>query len=171
MNRFTFLNRYTPIWAFVLLSACQAPTLAEIPTPEPEVRTYPLVDEALHAYFQRFEEAAEERGYTYDLAALGIVGKIEELEEEHVAGQCSYGGFQPREVSLDATFWKRAPNILKEMIVFHELGHCVLFRDHLEDKHANGTCVSIMRSGREDCRDNYNTVTRPSYLDELFQGD
>ena len=58
--------------------------------------------------------------------------------------------------------------VLGIMIFFHELGHCVLFRGHREDVNQNGSCVSIMRSGIEECWDNYRSTTREIYLDELF---
>jgi len=62
----------------------------------------------------------------------------------------------------------RVPFLIKELIVFHELGHCFLQRGHREDALPNGACVSIMRSGIEDCLDNYTSETRSFYIDELF---
>ncbi|MEL6124666.1 MAG: hypothetical protein AAFR14_13205, partial [Bacteroidota bacterium] len=56
----------------------------------------------------------------------------------------------------------------REYIIFHELGHCVLFRDHVDACFANNTWTSIMRSGHGSCFDNYTSRTRPYYIDELF---
>ncbi len=56
----------------------------------------------------------------------------------------------------------------REFVVFHELGHCDLGRDHRDEAFDNGVCVSIMRSGLGDCRDYYHPRTREGYLDELF---
>jgi hypothetical protein len=58
---------------------------------------------------------------------------------------------------------------MKEYIVFHELGHCVLNRPHTEDSFSNGVCSSIMRSGNGGCYDYYNRFTRQYYVDELFE--
>lgn len=69
---------------------------------------------------------------------------------------------------IDLEFWERANILNKEFVVFHELGHCTLFRAHKEGVDANGICVSMMRSGLEDCRDNYSAITRATYWDELF---
>lgn len=120
--------------------------------------------------FERFEIEAKARGISVDLVTERISGVIEDLEGEHIAGQCNtYGGARPNHVIMDLEFWNRAGDLFKEFIIFHELGHCFLNRGHREDAHANGTCVSLMRSGIEDCRDNYNSASRAAYLNELFK--
>lgn len=72
---------------------------------------------------------------------------------------------------MDETFWNTTSDRGKEFVVFHELGHCFLLRNHLEDTFLGGTCTSIMRSGTGSCRDNYGRLTRETYLDELFDED
>lgn len=131
--------------------------------------TFPGVNEALWPLFTTFEEEAAERGYNIDLRASGITGFIEEIEERHVAGRCNYNFRQPNRVTIDEQFWNRSSNSFREMIVFHELGHCYLFRDHDERILSNRACASIMRSGNESCIDNYNLRTREMYIDELFE--
>ena len=126
------------------------------------------VDANLVPYFERFEHEAANRGISIDIDALGIKGSISELHPGSVAGQCSYQSFAPNQLTIDAGFWNSASGIWKEFVIFHELGHCVLLRDHEERFHLDGTCVSIMRSGTGNCIDNYAPSTRSSYLDELF---
>ena len=167
------LKRIFPLFLlFITLFSCQPDGLDDlVETPvEPEIRTFPNVDERLWTYFERFEEEAKQRGIAVDLVASRISGVIENVEEEHIAGLCTtFGNFRPGEITIDAVFWSRASDLFKEFIVFHELGHCYLDRDHREDAFSNGRCVSIMRSGTLDCRDNYNVATRPTYISELFQ--
>lgn len=156
-----------------LTSACTVDfTFAPAEEPEEEIAvdntSYPNVDEALWVYFQRFEEEGRARGIEVDLRAADITGKIEALDEDDVAGQCTYNSHFSNHVTIDQAFWNRASDRMREFVVFHELGHCDLGRDHREAVFSNGTCQSMMRSGLEDCRDNYTPVTRPSYLDELF---
>ena len=152
--------------------ACQPDAvndLIEAPT-VPEVRTFPDVDERLWTYFERFEAEGQARGLDIDLVAANISGVIENLEGEHIAGQCTtFGNFRPREVTIDTEFWNASSNLFKEFIIFHELGHCYLNRDHREEAFANGRCVSLMRSGTLNCRDNYNLATRDAYIAELFE--
>lgn len=129
---------------------------------------FPGVDPALWSYFSSFEEEAAARGLDIDLYLANITGVISEIDEEHVAGQCTYSSNAPNAVTIDKTFWDRSNVIFREFVVFHELGHCFLGRGHEEGTNADGTCTSIMRSGIEDCRDNYRPTTREVYLDELF---
>ena len=130
--------------------------------------SYELVDKSLWPYFTAFENEAKQRGIKYDLNELEISGMITDINQGNVAGICSFNSIQPNHVDIDRVFWNRSSHLLKEMIVFHELGHCVIFRDHYEASHSNGSCVSIMRSGLEDCQDNYSIQNRADYLDELF---
>ena len=157
--------------SLLCLIACQKEEVQEVSNTEPTIDNsvpYPNVDPSLWVYFERFEAAARERQLEVDLAAAGIEGEIGPLEGEHVAGQCRYSRFAPGLVTVDEDFWANSSERLREFIIFHELGHCYLNRGHKETAYTNGTCVSIMRSGLEDCRDNYRTTTRELYLDELF---
>jgi len=150
-----------------LFAACQKDQVIFEPVePEP---LYENVDEALWPFFERFEVEGRARGLKVDIAARRITGKIEEIHKDRVAGQCSYSYASPRNITIDQEFWERSSAAYREMIIFHELGHCYLNRGHKEAAFANGRCVSIMRSGNEACFDYYNSATRTAYLDELFE--
>jgi len=134
-------------------------------------KTFPGVERALWPHFQKFEEEAMARGLSIDLVQEGITGRIVAINENGVIGQCNYNSHQSNHVTVDKNFWDQASANFKEFVVFHELGHCSLFRGHLESATAVGrvnVCTSIMRSGTGACRDNYHTATREAYLDELF---
>lgn len=157
---------------FFALASCESLdnhiTTSEPVVNEPSVKAFPNVDQELWLYFQRFEEEALLRGLEVDLIVDNITGTIAEIEEDRVAGQCSFQNNRPRHVMIDKEFWDNASDNFREFVVFHELGHCSLFRDHREDVLATGTCASIMRSGSGTCRDNYRIATRIFYLDELY---
>ena len=129
----------------------------------------PNVEDALKPYFVRFQIEAEARGRTVTLDDL--IGHIESIPEENVAGQCTYHYNRPNVISVDAATWNRLSDLYREFIVFHELGHCVLARGHDESTNSQGLCLSIMRSGLGDCRDAYSASNREYYLDELFYND
>ena len=129
---------------------------------------YEGVEEELWDYFIRFELAASVRGKKVDLGAARVTGKINEITTRNVAGTCNYNQSSPNKVTMDLDFWENSVDRNREFVVFHELGHCVLFRAHKEDATSNNICKSIMRSGTGNCIDNYSGITRESYLDELF---
>lgn len=130
-------------------------------------QTFTNVDSDLWVYFSNFEEEARARGFNFDLNDLKITGVIDHISDEGVAGTCQYGNHIAH-VTVDKTFWNSASMGYREYVVFHELGHCVLHRDHREDAYSDGNCKSIMASGTGTCKVNYNNQTRDNYVDELF---
>lgn len=146
----------------LLIAACQE---------EESIVETPVSDIApeLVPYFERFESESLSRDRQVLLSDFVLVGMITEIEGENVVGKCSYSTNTPRTVRIDADFWEGANDLEREYVVFHELGHCLLNRDHLDTQYPNGTCVSIMQSGTGTCKANYSSRTRSLYLDELFQ--
>jgi len=71
----------------------------------PEQKQFANVDERLWEYFEAFEDAAAEKGIDYDISALNLIGSIEDIHDEGVAGTCSYGFRGPRDVVVDLPFW------------------------------------------------------------------
>jgi hypothetical protein len=138
------------------------------PTAATSTKNYPGVNRELWLYFQRFEAEAAKRNVKVDLVGAKITGAIDEIAAENVLGQCNFRQNHAHHLIIDKTFWTAASDRFREFVVFHELGHCALLRDHREDKLPTGACASLMRSGTLDCRDNYNATTRTLYLDELY---
>jgi hypothetical protein len=52
--------------------------------------------------------------------------------EGNTVGLCYSYSDGSREIELDVDYWTRANDSMKEELVMHELGHCVLNRDHKE---------------------------------------
>ena len=154
--------------AILTLSACQKEVITISPPIDDTTNGYDLVDERLWIYFNSFEEEAVARGLDVNLRSARISGTIENIDEENIAGSCHFNRFQPGAVTIDLNFWDRSTFLAREFVVFHELGHCALWRDHEDSSDQFGRCISIMRSGLGDCRDNYSLRTRKAYLDELF---
>lgn len=157
----------TSVVLALFMTACQYNSIEESNPIEETPTSNNLVDQRLNTYFSNFETAALARGYDIDLNELEITGEISNIPESGVAGTCQYGQHLSH-VTIDLDFWNNSSNNFREFVVFHELGHCVLHRDHREDAFNNGICRSIMRSGLEDCRDAYSPTNREYYLDELF---
>ena len=168
MHKMSFRLLLLASFATLIFSCQKDNTDAELVEENFEERQYPGVDPVLWPFFRAFEDEGRARGLNIDLKSIEITGVIQELEEDGVAGQCSYASHRPNHIIIDRQFWLNSSDLYKEFVVFHEIGHCFLLRDHRETRYDNGTCVSIMRSGLEGCRDNYNPSNRPVYLDELF---
>lgn len=153
------------IVAFCTFNACQENLIS---VDEPQIRTYPGVDQALWTYWESFEIAARKHGLQIDLARENITGRISEISDNGVAGTCRYGSHITNQVTIDQSYWNRASNLGREYVVFHELGHCFLHRGHDDGSTSQGLCVSLMNSGLGDCYSAYNATNREYYLNELF---
>lgn len=159
------------------LFSCQKdfidPIIVEEPVVEANSKSYPGVAKELWPYFEQFEIEAAAQNMEIDLIQTKTTGVIEDLEEENVAGLCTYSTDRQNHiienhVTIDLAFWNQFSDSFKEMIVFHELGHCVLGQGHREGQLEDGRCLSIMRSGSAFCRDAYTPSTKAYYISELF---
>lgn len=124
-------------------------------------------DAELIPYFEIFAEEAAKRGFAVDYEAERIEGLIQDITDSNIQGQCFHNQKKPKKVIIDVEYWEDASPFEKEFIIFHELGHCFLDRDHL-DAVENGVCVSIMHSSEDTCPFDLNDDNREAYLDELF---
>jgi hypothetical protein len=132
------------------------------------------VENTLDEYLQRFLNEGALRGKTFNLEEQGIILKFGDLDDD-VAGICYYE--DPIRILIDQAYWdniSKSVNAedLRENLVFHELGHGLLDRRHINDYLPNGDWKSIMCGGTEkDNRSwniNFRSIRRSYYLDELF---
>ncbi len=163
MTSFNFFKIATFLLLVAALGSCQKDTQDFDLN-----KSYNGVETELWEYFEKFEQEAADRGVQINLSAAGITGSIEKIHTPGMVGICNHKPNTPNHVMIDIDFWRNASKMAKEMIIFHELGHCFLHRGHNDDKHDNGTCKSIMRSGQGGCMDLYNHSNRNDYLNELF---
>jgi len=127
------------------------------------------IENEILVHFSTFESEAITRGVEIDLLELHVSAFVEEIESEKVVGQCSAYSDGSKEIVFDEDYWNNSNMNEREYLVFHELGHCVLNREHRNDKDNNGNCISIMQSGENSCRKKYNSINRSELLDELFE--
>jgi hypothetical protein len=125
------------------------------------------IDSRLQPYFEKFILEASQRGKTLNLDNLS--GVIVEIGGSSIVAQCTQYENNPDEIKVDKTYWASATDSQKEFYIFHELGHCLLNRDHLNTTDKNGNCMSIMHGTSGACKFIYNESTRSTYLNELFQ--
>lgn len=126
-----------------------------------------LVDKPLREYLNIFEVEAMKRGIKVDYGKNPVEVRLELHNDSARLGWCNYHSDRPDLIIINAFYWDLLNDLEKEKLVFHELGHCILNRSHLDAIQQDGYCKSIMQSGQR-CADNYNIDTRSSYLDELF---
>lgn len=86
------------------------------------------------------------------------------FDNPNIIGHC---GSPPPVVTLKNGFWMRATEVQKLFIVYHELGHCVLDRGHIEDFMEDGCPVSLMKSDFVDYQGKCGDIHFVYYINEL----
>lgn len=167
--------RFTSV--FTLLMLLFALSCRPAPEEEPEPKQYSVPAE-VEPYVERFREAARQRGQT--IPADNLILTFGTTKSPAACGQClRQAGRTPRiTLSTTASCWKDAGAEEREALVFHELGHCWLNRDHRDDRFPNDAYASLMNAGDVTvyavCRYPINNDAcdkrprRPYYHDELF---
>ena len=132
------------------------------------------VDAAFTEYVARFEMEGKNRGRDFDLKKSGLIIEFADLKDE-TAGLCHYE--KPIRIEIDKEYWENIGNsnggdLMKENLIFHEMGHGILGRRHINTTLENDDWKSIMCGGEKvDNRPwniNYKGIRREYYLDELF---
>jgi hypothetical protein len=141
------------------------------------------IEPRLEPLVNKFYEEAELRGITLQKNNL-IIEFVESLEDAQ-CGTCERPKRKKelqRHVRISAAkdCWSREPSQNQEALVFHELGHCLLNRNHKDDLFPSGASKSIMTTSMdgpyepcvyvfgEDASVCNRTVRRGYYINELF---
>jgi hypothetical protein len=138
----------------LLLGSCHHENMQDYP---PEFNEY--VDE--------FFYQAHQRGLSLYPQNLNFSIQFGETDDE-LGGFCNTKG---NAITINVEDWERRDHAEREHVIFHELGHCILNRNHRNDESVTNECFSYMRGAEDDfdCSLNLHSgYWRDYYLDELF---
>ncbi|TAE60242.1 MAG: hypothetical protein EAZ89_01710, partial [Bacteroidetes bacterium] len=128
------------------------------------------VPSIIQPYIDLFEQEAAARGQTLNIDNLKVEFETD-LQGGDAAGLCTFASpnTPTPHIRLDTTSYNWQNNEYhREILIFHELGHCILNRLHKDDVLPNGNYASIMRStGEQLYGGSLNAFKRDYYLDEL----
>jgi len=134
-----------------------------------------FIDPEFQSYIDKFLAEAALRGDTIDIIESGLSVIFEDDgSTTDYAGVCrNRFGSSSNEIGIDKGFWDESNESVREWVIYHELGHCVLGRDHDNTKFDNGIWKSLMRGGDLEGIDTrmplcYIWDRQEYYLDELF---
>ena len=91
---------------------------------------------AFTPYVQVFEAAYGKPVHSVEYGFADLGGDI--------VGSCSLYSDGHGKVQVDTKTWNAIDESTRAEIILHELGHCVLYRDHRVDLDADGNPLSIM---------------------------
>jgi len=134
-----------------------------------------VVDPQFQPFVDSYIEEAVKRGVEVDFEKTGLSIQFGDVPP-NANGVCK--GFiknftSAHEIVIHRNRWEGFNESGKERLIYHELGHCHLYREHLIDTLGNGEWTSIMRGvapeGYGDRGFNFSGSRKQYYLDELFK--
>ena len=132
------------------------------------------IDPQFQVYVNRFIEEGAKRGIEVDFSNTGLVIEFGDVPAD-AAGVCSELGTSTSGshiITIKRQFWLDADETTRERLIFHELGHCELFRPHDNQRFSTGEWKSVMRGAPlpEGISPviNFSGIRRDYYIDELF---
>lgn len=115
-----------------------------IVTPDyPENLNAYSTDDSVKVLVEKFRYEAWQRGVPIDTSTVTFYFTRDEItlsDAITTLGACYKPDNQRRTVILNETHWENADGIKRMILVFHELGHCLLNKDH------NDSELNIMNS-------------------------
>ena len=162
------MRKILVLFTFLSLSGC-ADDYGSRGTPSPPSQA--VVDQNLEGFRNRFIEysyTALGREVLYQQVNLNFADLGYTVEKGGTNGRCSTGpGILPT-IEIDRLFWSGADDARRENLMFHELGHCLLGRAHVETTDRLGYPISVMYP--YTLSSNLYAGRRTQYIAELFQG-
>ena len=115
-------------------------------------------------YVKDFELAAKEHGRILQVRRLEIEYGLT-IPETAVAS-CYFMPFAAPHITVNRSLWQQIAPACREMYLFHEMGHCVLYQLHSKKLNSGELADSLMNWNMLPC-DAY-LENRSAYLQELF---
>jgi hypothetical protein len=115
-------------------------------------------------YVQKFEQESEVVGAPVKVTDLKV--QFGEMKDERENGVCEVFEDETPTITINKEAWDTMTDADREALMFHELGHCVLRRNHVTEVSADGTPVSLMNPYR--IQTEIFVENQDYYIHELF---
>jgi len=122
-------------------------------------------DKELCEYIDLFENYSKKYSPSGPVKVKNLTVKFGKLTYPSI-GMCSFIPFSRiKEITIDPVAWGIASSVKREVLMLHELGHCILNRDHIDNMREN-VPASIMYPNTTPHY--FYEEKKESYLRELF---
>jgi len=113
-----------------------------------------------------FHNECSKRGLGVDVSPQSLQVGFGRIESK--AGSCKPNSY-PKTITVDSLMWRALSVQQKEILVYHELAHCLFNAKHNNDTLRFGECKGWMREDDSKCTINMvNKEWREYYIDELL---
>ncbi|MFT6071095.1 MAG: hypothetical protein ACJAT2_002084 [Bacteriovoracaceae bacterium] len=154
----------------ILLSSCGLPIGRDLVVKNKgEVRQFESSNPLFTSIVSQFEQAGKQYSGNPNFSAGHVPVNFGDTENESFEGVCFSYPDGTTEVIIRESWWNSASEALKESLLFHELGHCVLNRDHDNETHeANSVTYKASLMNSVIVNSGQYNAHRSGYLTELF---
>lgn len=152
------MKRLLLLSLFILITACGQ---------ELSSRKNDTTDPALAPFVSRFEQAGKNYDPSFSVGDVPV--NFGEIENPLHKGVCVTYTDGTKEIFIKKDWWDVQGDEFRESLIFHELGHCSLGREHKDEKFAVGSGehkISMMNS--TILSPSQYIPNRDAYLKELF---
>jgi hypothetical protein len=122
------------------------------------------VPEEFAPYVERFQQEAAANGVHLSITDLRV--QFGQMRSASETGACEINGDETPTITVNQAAWDRRSDAEREELMYHELGHCALKRQHNLARAHDGRPASIMNPyslGRHTYEQH-----RDEYVAELF---
>lgn len=118
-------------------------------------KPYPVtIDQAFEPYLETIQKEVSARGGPVYFTRISSVVFISQFPSQDLDGFCAWNtdkhGYTERVITISRVFWDSASDNQKIALLAHELGHCVLHREHDAEKidftREDGESVKVFQS-------------------------
>ena len=131
-----------------------------------------FIDPRLQPFVDMFEQYGKEY-MSSDFTMPTITMTIQHVDmvnfdmASEVVGACSVIPFLPNKIVISENAWNFYGYTIRKQLIFHELGHCILYRGHVYEYLHDGRPSSIMHPYMALSSHDY-LINKNYYLEELF---
>lgn len=138
------------------------------------VRLYHATDSSFASFTQEFELRGRYfyNDQTFSIGDIPINFGDNDIENPDFKGVCRTYADGSKEILIRKSWWNTVSDTFKESLIFHELGHCRLGRDHIDlIQSSGGTSYKVSMMHSTIISPNPYTSLRDEYHRELYTRD
>jgi hypothetical protein len=150
------------------MTSCGLPLLGDNKNKK-GTRDFSTSDPTFSSYIQQFEQEGKTRTGDTNFIVGDIPIQFGDTENENYRGVCQTFTDGTQQIVIKKSWWDAQSEAYRESLIFHELGHCRLGRDH------DNAVVEVSSNQYKTSMMNEYIVTpahynahKSAYLDELF---
>ena len=102
-----------------------------------QMKNFYYIEKEFVPYISDFKKLSGDKNFEIkNHIVFGSLSWSDKDDKDNTVGLCEY---HKRKVTIDKGYWQTLDSFEKEELIFHELGHCTLFRGHTDTKSSDGT--------------------------------